>query len=80
MRAKPLPAVKGENAHRYGRPRKQKRDDQTRLLMSPPEMHLRVQHEPVDRNRKLQKQDERGQPAQESHVRMVFELTTRANQ
>jgi hypothetical protein len=41
--------------------------------MTPPEIHLRVHDEPVQRNRQLQKKNNRREPAERRHARILAE-------
>jgi hypothetical protein len=41
--------------------------------MPAPEIHLRVHHEPEERNWQLQKKNQRREPAKRSHARILIE-------
>jgi hypothetical protein len=41
--------------------------------MAPPEIHLRMHDEPVERDRQLQEQNNGGEPARQGHTRILVE-------
>lgn len=62
-----------DNARRNGTPRQQDPCNKRRGLMSAPETNLGVDDEPEQRDWQLHEQNERREPADGSHARILIE-------